>query len=230
MKKATRCLVFLTVASCLLLFAVVPRYQLLHENSNGLHRRQILGPSATTDQVSSSATPVQPTSTSSDAVVTTPTQVTTSSPAAATTTPQTTAPQNTPTTTANNVPQTSSANNNSPTSVAAPIASSSSRQNAITSVVAGQTETIIQTATTASSASPSATSDTSSSGSGGGLGTGSIVGLSVAGGVAVIGIIAFFVWKFTRKRFADFDDSESCHFGSPIVTEFTRRRRSHQMA
>lgn len=74
--------------------------------------------------------------------------------------------------------------------------------------MAGQAETVIQTATpTAPSASPSATSDTSSSG--GGLGTGSIIGLSVAGGVAVIGIVAFFVWKFTRKRFADFDDSES---------------------
>jgi hypothetical protein len=31
--------------------------------------------------------------------------------------------------------------------------------------------------------------------------------MSVAGGVALIGIIAFFVWKFTRKRFSDFDDS-----------------------
>jgi hypothetical protein len=28
----------------------------------------------------------------------------------------------------------------------------------------------------------------------------------VAGGVAVIGIIAFFIWKLTRKRFSDFDD------------------------
>lgn len=58
----------------------------------------------------------------------------------------------------------------------------------------------------ASASASSAASD--SGGSGGGLGTGSIVGLSVAGGIAVIGIIAFFVWKFTRKRFADFDDSK----------------------
>jgi hypothetical protein len=35
------------------------------------------------------------------------------------------------------------------------------------------------------------------------------VGLSVAGGVALIGVVAFFVWKFTRKRFSDFDDSQS---------------------
>lgn len=33
--------------------------------------------------------------------------------------------------------------------------------------------------------------------------------MSVAGGVALIGIIAFFVWKFTRKRFSDYDDNEA---------------------
>ncbi|KAF9466583.1 hypothetical protein BDZ94DRAFT_1251288 [Collybia nuda] len=33
--------------------------------------------------------------------------------------------------------------------------------------------------------------------------------MSVAGGIAVIGIIGFFVWKFTRKRFSDFDDNEA---------------------
>ncbi|KAG5637488.1 hypothetical protein H0H81_004411 [Sphagnurus paluster] len=41
------------------------------------------------------------------------------------------------------------------------------------------------------------------------IGTGSIVGIAVAGGIAVIGIIAFLVWKFTRKRFSDFDDNEA---------------------
>ena len=30
----------------------------------------------------------------------------------------------------------------------------------------------------------------------------------MAGGVALIGVIAFFVWKFTRKRPADYDDGE----------------------
>lgn len=32
--------------------------------------------------------------------------------------------------------------------------------------------------------------------------------MSVAGGLAVLGIIAFFVWKFTRKRISGFDESE----------------------
>ncbi|KAJ8456609.1 hypothetical protein ONZ45_g18653 [Pleurotus djamor] len=60
-----------------------------------------------------------------------------------------------------------------------------------------------------SSTEPSSTS-AASNGDSGGLGTGSIIGLSVAGGVAVIGIIAFIIWKVTRKRgFSDFDDSEA---------------------
>jgi len=38
--------------------------------------------------------------------------------------------------------------------------------------------------------------------------TSTIVGLSVAGGVAALGVIAFFIWKFTRKRFSDLEDNE----------------------
>jgi cytoskeletal protein RodZ len=59
-----------------------------------------------------------------------------------------------------------------------------------------------QSSSSTQSAGPTAPPDESS-----GLSTGSIIGMSVAGGVALIGIIAFFVWKFTRKRFSDFDDS-----------------------
>ncbi|PFH53200.1 hypothetical protein AMATHDRAFT_172310 [Amanita thiersii Skay4041] len=33
--------------------------------------------------------------------------------------------------------------------------------------------------------------------------------MSVAGGIAVIGIVAFVIWKLTRKRFSDFDDNEA---------------------
>ncbi|KXN81344.1 hypothetical protein AN958_05199 [Leucoagaricus sp. SymC.cos] len=63
----------------------------------------------------------------------------------------------------------------------------------------------------ASSSAPAATSSTPSNeeSDGGGLSTGSIIGMSVAAGVAAIGIIGFFVWKFTRKRFSDFDDNEA---------------------
>jgi hypothetical protein len=86
---------------------------------------------------------------------------------------------------------------------------------AVTSVLATATNAAGQIVTsyivstpTVSSAAPPPT-DTSSDSDGGGLSTGSIVGLSVSGGIAALGIICFFVWKFTRKRFADFDDSTS---------------------
>ncbi|KAF9223712.1 hypothetical protein BS17DRAFT_704871 [Gyrodon lividus] len=87
-----------------------------------------------------------------------------------------------------------------PDSSVVPTTATDSSGNVFTSVVAVPDAT-------SSGAAPSHT-DSGSSDSGG-LGTGSIIGLSVAGGVAAIGIILFFVWKFTRKRFADFDDNEA---------------------
>ncbi|KAF9533728.1 hypothetical protein CPB83DRAFT_804637 [Crepidotus variabilis] len=87
-----------------------------------------------------------------------------------------------------------------------------SQQPIVTTVISGSD--VITTLTNpgaSTSAAPSSTSKAAakSSDDSSGLGTGSIVGLSVAGGVALIGIIAFFVWKFTRKRFSDFDDNEA---------------------
>jgi hypothetical protein len=68
----------------------------------------------------------------------------------------------------------------------------------------------VTVAASSTSTSPTATptskdpSDESS-----GLGTGSIIGLSVAGGIALLGIVAFFVWKFTRKhRSNTYDDGK----------------------
>jgi asparagine N-glycosylation enzyme membrane subunit Stt3 len=42
--------------------------------------------------------------------------------------------------------------------------------------------------------------------SSGGTGTGTYIGLGVAGGIAVLGLIAFIVWKFNQKRFSQLDD------------------------
>ena len=75
------------------------------------------------------------------------------------------------------------------------------------------TSYVTVSASTASSTSSSLAPPNSSSDSG--VGTGTIIGLSVAGGVAVIAIISFFIWKFTRKRFSDFDDSKCALCGSP---------------
>ncbi|KAF9022892.1 hypothetical protein BDZ89DRAFT_1041972 [Hymenopellis radicata] len=71
------------------------------------------------------------------------------------------------------------------------------------------TNTNSATDTSASASSTASSGSSSSDNSDSGLGTGSIVGIAVAGGVAVLGVIAFVIWKFTRKRFNDFDDSEA---------------------
>ncbi|KAG9315042.1 hypothetical protein JVU11DRAFT_4154 [Chiua virens] len=60
-----------------------------------------------------------------------------------------------------------------------------------------------------SSTAPHTSSSSSSDGGDSGLSTGSIIGLSVSGGIAALAIILFFVWKLTRKRFSDFDDNEA---------------------
>ncbi|EJD48989.1 hypothetical protein AURDEDRAFT_112729 [Auricularia subglabra TFB-10046 SS5] len=39
----------------------------------------------------------------------------------------------------------------------------------------------------------------------GGIKTPTIIGLSVAGGIAVVAVVAFLVWKMSRKKFSDFD-------------------------
>ncbi|KAJ7357947.1 hypothetical protein DFH08DRAFT_653592, partial [Mycena albidolilacea] len=61
----------------------------------------------------------------------------------------------------------------------------------------------------ASSSNTAASDKTNDDDSGGGLSTGGIVGLAVAGGTALICLIGFLVWKLTRKRQLDFDDSEN---------------------
>lgn len=56
-----------------------------------------------------------------------------------------------------------------------------------------------------SSATPSNTSGGDANSSNTSVGTGTIIGLSVAGGIAALGAIAFIIWKLTRKRFSEFD-------------------------
>ncbi|EJU04897.1 hypothetical protein DACRYDRAFT_93309 [Dacryopinax primogenitus] len=75
-------------------------------------------------------------------------------------------------------------------------------------------QTVTSVVFLAPSTSPSATAGNSTAGTTGGtsgdntISQSTIIGLSVAGGIAVIGIIAFVIWKFTRKRFAGLDDFE----------------------
>ncbi|KAH9856632.1 hypothetical protein C2E23DRAFT_808373 [Lenzites betulinus] len=74
--------------------------------------------------------------------------------------------------------------------------------------------TVTPTLSDSASASPSSSSGADQGGSkttdDSGISKSTIIGLSVAGGVALIGIITFVVWKFTRKRFEDDDfDNEA---------------------
>lgn len=41
-----------------------------------------------------------------------------------------------------------------------------------------------------------------------GVSSSTIIGLSVAGGLAALGAIAFIAWKLTRKRFSQFDGDD----------------------
>lgn len=57
-----------------------------------------------------------------------------------------------------------------------------------------------------SSASPTATGSSADGDSA--IHPGTIIGLSVAGGIAAVAIIGFIIWKLTRKRFSDLDDPD----------------------
>jgi len=81
--------------------------------------------------------------------------------------------------------------------------------NSIVTGADGEKSTVFVTVNPDPTTTPTNTAAADNSGKSKGVGTSTIVGLSVAGGVAVICIIAFIVWKFTRKRFSDdFDDNE----------------------
>ncbi|KAG6879609.1 hypothetical protein C0992_000637 [Termitomyces sp. T32_za158] len=85
----------------------------------------------------------------------------------------------------------------------------------------------LQLPSSSSSSTPAPTKGADDDGAQSGLGTGSIVGISVAGGVAVIAIIAFVVWKITRKRFTDFDDNEAIKW--PELSAHGENTTSHPL-
>jgi hypothetical protein len=89
-----------------------------------------------------------------------------------------------------------------PTSTQPPLTTTSPR---VTTDEDGQVYTtvvIVSATPSTSSAAPTNTSDSSSSSPG----KGTFIGLGVAGGIAVLGLAGFLVWKFTQKRFSQFDD------------------------
>ncbi|KDQ57084.1 hypothetical protein JAAARDRAFT_194264 [Jaapia argillacea MUCL 33604] len=209
---ATRCLLLLAAVSAILLFSLVPRYELLQEESKArVFPRQlpsnVLSPPAGGGGASAPSSPATtPTTAATTPTTSAPTTPTTTSAAA----PPTTTTSAPPSTTSSAPPTTSAPPTSQPpttsfTPTVVPVTS-----NVVTTNSDGQTITDVVTASQTLTSAPSASTTAAPPPASTGLSTSTIVGMSVAGGVAVLGIVAFFVWKFTRKRFDDeFDDSEA---------------------
>ncbi|KAI6168116.1 hypothetical protein EDD17DRAFT_746184 [Pisolithus thermaeus] len=159
--------------------------------------RQLIGPAETTTANSPATTTAAQASTETAHTTTSPTTA-----AASSTTQQPTTTQAAPTTQASSTAV--------PTTTQPPSAdSATSQKSTVVGTVATDSagDLVTSVITVAASSSPTPTpSPQSDDNSSSGVGIGTIIGLSVAGGVAVIAIICFFIWKFTRKRFSDFDD------------------------
>lgn len=152
--------------------------------------------------------PIQDTTTSTTptATSTTPTSTSTASSTstAASTTASHTSSSATTTTTSTSTSTSANASTTSSPVISSPVVTSV--DGAFTTVV-----TVVNPSSSTSSSQPTPSAPPSSDNSSS-LSTGSIIGLSVAGGVAVIGLIAFFIWKLTRKRFSDFDDGRQFNY------------------
>ncbi|KAI0044176.1 hypothetical protein FA95DRAFT_1562543 [Auriscalpium vulgare] len=197
----TRSLGLLIALTCIVLFTV-PRYGLLDDPvHNHVARGVRADPPAQSDSVqpSSAAAPTSasPSPTSTAAATTTPS----SSPLPTSSAPPQTSSTPPPTTSA--PPQTSAP---PPTDTGAPASSGAPPTLTVTNTIVTSDA---PTSSSSTSASPTSAADNNNSGNNSGISTSTIIGLSVAGGVAVLVIIAFFVWKFTRKRFSDLDDNEA---------------------
>jgi hypothetical protein len=66
--------------------------------------------------------------------------------------------------------------------------------------------TVFETASATGNSTAAAASNKSDSQDSGGLSTGVIIGIAVAGGVVVLAIALFVIWKLKQKRFGGYDD------------------------
>jgi hypothetical protein len=66
--------------------------------------------------------------------------------------------------------------------------------------------TVFETASATGNSTAAAASSKSDSEDSGGLSTGVIIGIAVAGGVVVLAIALFVIWKLKQKRFGGYDD------------------------
>ncbi|KAL4066940.1 hypothetical protein V8B97DRAFT_1869984 [Scleroderma yunnanense] len=156
--------------------------------------RDLLSPGDTSAAGSSTAGP--PTQTTADHSSTAPTT-------------STAAPSTQPTSTQPTSTAQAASTTSAPPITSAPPASSASKTVVGTTATNADGQIVTSIVTVSQPSSSSAAPTQSGSGSDSSVGSGTIIGLSVAGGVALIAIISFFIWKVTRKRFSDFDDGEA---------------------
>ena len=103
-----------------------------------------------------------------------------------------------------NTQSTTSAQTSSPTQTPTDVRTTSYSTKQDGGVVTVVTTVAALASSSSSAPSPSQTGDNSDNS---GISTGGIVGLSVAGGVALLAVVAFAVFKFSRKRYLDeYDD------------------------
>ncbi|KAI0925518.1 hypothetical protein AcV5_008234 [Taiwanofungus camphoratus] len=234
--SSTRYLLFLALAVAFICVPLVSGHDIIQRQHSPNARRSIAqragfsdlfpqpsdpaasstGASSTSSATHSSSTPTPSAPSTSSA---TPSQ--TSSKPADTSSPPSSTPSSTASSTestsSSSPPSTSSApsSTNSASSTTPPSSSSATTalSTQLTTNSRGQQETVIVTVSASGSSAPSLSSSASaaqgtSSGSGG-VSTSTIIGLSVAGGVGLIGVVAFIIWKFSRKRSSDgFDDND----------------------
>ncbi|KAI0768013.1 hypothetical protein BD413DRAFT_136493 [Trametes elegans] len=132
------------------------------------------------------------------------------------TSPTTESTSTTPTTSADTSTTTSATTTGAQTTSSQTPTQAPSVTQSVSTNAAGQEVTVEVTATVSQTSSSTSSSQSSAADQSGddkkddGISKSTIIGLSVSGGIALIGIITFVVWKFTRKRFGDDDfDSES---------------------
>ncbi|PCH39365.1 hypothetical protein WOLCODRAFT_141212 [Wolfiporia cocos MD-104 SS10] len=172
--------------------------------------------SSTTTQSSTTADTTSTTSsskTSSSGTTTSPTNTNTNSPSntGTTSTPSKTATDNTATSTQSS---TSSQATTTPPQTTSPSPSPSSvLSTSLSTDAEGSRITVIVTVPASATSASSSATQTASGGGGSpssGLSTGGIIGLSVAGGVMLLSVVAFAVFKFSRKKYLDeYDDAEA---------------------
>ncbi|KAG5341604.1 hypothetical protein C0989_009090 [Termitomyces sp. Mn162] len=198
----------LLLLSCIIVISAshpVSAYNYPRQNSSP-------SPSVPSSNTGTSSTTTLPSSTSTAPASTTSPSTTTESPTTQLTT--STPPTTTPVLPSTSPPSQPPATSNSQLTATSPTPATSVATSLSVSTDPGGSTTVVVVTnslppTSSDTATPTASKGADDDGAQSGLGTGSIVGISVAGGVAVIAILAFVVWKFTRKRFADFDDNEA---------------------